>query len=100
MLVGMVLSQNIYDVEHVISRSLMKAEQKYCTTRREMLVLALVWLIDQFSLFGWKFTVWMDHSAFQWLQSFKEPEGPVAWWIEKLTEYNFEVQHCPGKKYL
>ena len=46
---GAVLSQNIEGHDHVISyasRTLNKAERKYCATRREML--ALVWAIQHF----------------------------------------------------
>jgi len=30
--------------------------------------------------------------------SFKEPEGQMARWIEKLQEYDFEIKHCRGRK--
>ena len=98
---GAVLSQCIGNAENVISfasRSLTKAERKYCATRKEML--ALVWAVGQFRpyLLGKPFTVRSDHSALQWLYSFKEPEGQVARWLESLAEYEFKVQHRPGKK--
>eukprot|EP00731_Ephydatia_muelleri_P007396 Em0003g1644a len=32
-----------------------------------------------------------DHSALQWLYSFKEPEGQTARWLEMLQEFDFEV---------
>eukprot|EP00731_Ephydatia_muelleri_P036502 Em0266g5a len=74
---GAVLSQNIEGHDHVISyasRTLNKAERKYCATRREML--ALVWAIQHFRayLYGKRFTVRTDHSSLKWLQSFHEPE--------------------------
>eukprot|EP00731_Ephydatia_muelleri_P037559 Em0507g3a len=74
---GAVLSQNIEGHDHVISyasRTLNKAERKYCATRREML--ALVWAIQHFRayLYGKRFTVCTDHSSLKWLQSFHEPE--------------------------
>ncbi|KAL5502694.1 hypothetical protein EMCRGX_G009508 [Ephydatia muelleri] len=76
-----------------------KAERKYCATRREML--ALVWAIQHFRayLYGKRFTVRTDHSSLKWLQSFHEPEGQVARWLETLSEYDFEVLHRPGKKH-
>ena len=97
--VGAVLSQCINDSEVVISyarRALTKAERKYCATRKEM----LVWAVGQFSpyLLGRPFTVRTDHSALQWLYSFKEPEGQVARWLESLAEYDIKVQHRPWKK--
>ena len=99
---GAVLSQNIEGHDHVISyasRTLNKAERKYCATRREML--ALVWAIQHFRayLYGKRFTVRTDHSSLKWLQSFHEPEGQVARWLETLSEYDFEVLHRPGKKH-
>ena len=99
---GTVLSQNHQGAEHVVyyaSRTLTKAERKYCATRKEML--ALVWAIDQFRpyLYGRPFIVRTDHHALQWLRSFKEPEGQVARWLEHLEEYEFTVQHGPGKKH-
>ncbi|KAL5516359.1 hypothetical protein EMCRGX_G001657 [Ephydatia muelleri] len=99
---GAVLSQYVSGVERVIafaSRSLSKAERKYCATRREML--ALVWAIKHFRpyLYGRRFTVRTDHASLRWLQSFHEPEGQVARWLECLSEYDFEVVHRPGTKH-
>ena len=49
----------------------------YCATQREML--ALVWASCHFwpYLYGRKFVLQTDHSALQWLHSFKEPEGKM-----------------------
>ncbi|KAL5463883.1 hypothetical protein EMCRGX_G032831 [Ephydatia muelleri] len=96
---GTVLSQNHQGAEHVVyyaSRTLIKAECKYCATRKEML--ALVWAIDQFRpyLYVRPFIVCTDHHALQWLRSFK---GQVARWLEHLEEFEFTVQHRPGKKH-
>ena len=64
-------------------------------------MLALVWAIQHFRayLYGKRFTVRTDHSSLKWLQSFHEPEGQVARWLETLSEYDFEVLHRPGKKH-
>ncbi|KRZ63940.1 Retrovirus-related Pol polyprotein from transposon, partial [Trichinella sp. T8] len=35
----------------------------------------------------------------KWLRNFREPEGQVARWLEKLAEFDFEVVHRPGKKH-
>ena len=63
-------------------------------------MVALVWAVGQFRpyLLGRPFTVRTDHSAVQWLYSFKESEGQVARWLESLAEYEFTVQHRPGKR--
>ena len=64
-------------------------------------MLALVWAIKHFRpyLYGRRFTVRTDHASLRWLQSFHEPEGQVARWLECLSEYDFEVVHRPGTKH-
>ena len=70
------------------SRALSKVERRYCVTRQEML--ALVWAVKHFCayLYGCPFTVRTDDQTLKWLQSFKEPEGQVARWLEALDEYD------------
>ena len=97
--IGAVLSQK-QGVERVIaygSRSLTKAERNYSATRRELL--ALVYFMRHFRsyLIGRPFIVRTDHAALQWIQSFKEPEGQVARWLEQLQEFDFRLEHRPGK---
>ena len=41
-----------------------------------------------------------DHVAIQWLKIFKEPTGQLARWLERLSAYDFNVQHRPGRKHL
>ena len=101
--IGAVLSQlNNSNVEQPLayySRSLSKPERKYAVTRKEML--ALVDSLHHFwcYLIGKKFKVRTDHSALQWLKTFKEPVGQVARWIERLAEYDFEIVHRPGQRH-
>ena len=101
--IGAVLSQRGADgLEHVIayaSRSLTKCERNYCTTRKEML--ALVHFVKYFKhyLLGKHFVVRTDHESLKWLQNFKEPEGQVARWQERLQEFDFECVHRPGKQH-
>jgi len=38
-----------------------------------------------------------DHHSLKWLRSFKRPEGILARWIETLAEFNYEVEHRPGR---
>ena len=100
--IGAVLSQVIAGKEKVIayaSRTLSKAERKYCVTRKELL--AMVIFIQHFRpyLLGRQFTLRTDHSALKWLQTLKEPEGQLARWLEQLQEYEFEIIHRPGKQH-
>lgn len=46
-------------------------------------------------LAGTQFTIQIDHSA---LLDAKEPKGQMAWWIQKLGRYKFQVKHCPGSE--
>ncbi|GBN65899.1 Transposon Ty3-G Gag-Pol polyprotein [Araneus ventricosus] len=94
--IGAVLSQNTGNEECVIayfSKSLGKPERNYCVTRKELL--AIVKSIEHFQhyLYGRKFLLRTDHASLRWLSNFKEPEGQIARWIQRLQEYDFEIQH-------
>ena len=99
---GAVISQRQDGDEKVIayaSRVLEDRERRYSTTKKEML--AMVYAIKHFRhyLYGRPFTVRTDHNALKWLQSFKEPEGQVARWLETLAQYDYKIEHRPGKKH-
>ena len=101
--IGAVLSQTQDDgQERVIaygSRVLSKAERRYCVTRRELL--AVVYFLQHFRpyLLGRHFTLRSDHGSLTWLRNFREPEGQLARWLEKLQEYDFTIVHRPGQKH-
>ncbi|GBN15424.1 Retrovirus-related Pol polyprotein from transposon 297 [Araneus ventricosus] len=97
--IGAVLSQKIGNEECVIayfSKSLGKPERNYCVIRKELL--AIVESIEHFHhyLYGRKFLLRIDHASLRWLLNFKEPEGQIVCWIQRLQEYDFEIQHCKG----
>ena len=101
--IGAVLSQlDDNDQEHVIayaSRTLSKPERRYCVTRKELL--SVITFIKHFRpfLLGHKFVLRTDHGSLTWLSKFKQPEGQLARWIEKLQEYHFDIVHRPGRKH-
>lgn len=101
--IGAVLSQMQSDgTERVIayaSRVLTKAERRYCVTRRELL--AAVTFVNHFRpyLLGKRFTLRTDHGSLTWLRNFREPEGQLARWLERLEEYDFDVVHRKGKRH-
>ena len=80
------------------SRSLSKAKSRYSVTRKDFL--ALVYSVQQFRvyLYGRRLLVRTDHSTIQWLESFQEPPGQLARWIERLAEYDYQIVHRPGLK--
>ena len=81
------------------SQKLTKAERNYCVTRRELLALVLSARHFKYYLCGRPFVIRTDHSALQWLMTFKEPEGQVARWLEELQEYDFKIEHRPGARH-
>ncbi|GBO06902.1 Transposon Ty3-G Gag-Pol polyprotein [Araneus ventricosus] len=97
--IGAVLSQKIGNEECVIayfSKSLGKPERNYCVTRKELL--AIVKSIEHFYhyLYGRKFLLRTDHASLRCLLNFREPEGQIARWNQRLQEYGFEIQHRKG----
>lgn len=100
--IGAVLSQVHQGDERVIayySQALSKPERNYCTTRRELL--AIVKAIDHFHpyLYGRKFTITTDHASLQWLLNFKNPEGQIARWLDKLQTYDFCIVYRTGRSH-
>ncbi|GBM80234.1 Retrovirus-related Pol polyprotein from transposon 297, partial [Araneus ventricosus] len=47
-------------------------------------------------LYGRKFLLRTDHASLRWLLYFRESEGQIARWIQRLQEYDFEIQHRKG----
>ena len=81
------------------SSTLSRAERRYCVTRKELL--GVTTFIKHFRpyLLGRRFTLQTDHGSLTWLSRFKEPEGQLARWLEKLQEYDFEILHRAGKRH-
>ena len=100
---GGVLSQLQDDGKECViayaSRALTKPERRYSVTRKELL--AAVTFTQQFRhyLLGSTFTLRTDHHSLKWLKNFKNPEGQLARWLEKLEEYSFVVEHRSGRKH-
>ena len=81
------------------SKSLNPAQQKYCTTRRELL--AVVATLDHFKGYVWgpKFVVCTDHAALVWLKNLKNIQGMLARWLAKLQQFHFDIIHRPGAQH-
>lgn len=97
---GAVLSQGDIGMDKPIayaSRTLNNAERNYSTTEQELL--AIVWAVKQFRpyLWGRRFKIVTDHRPLRWLISLKDPGSRLTRWTIKLSEYDFEVIHRPGK---
>ena len=79
--IGGVLSQDIDGTEYVIayySKSLNPAQQKYCTTKRELL--AVVYTLGHFKGYVWgpHFRIRTDHAALLWLTNLKNNVGTLV----------------------
>ncbi|KAL8604519.1 hypothetical protein ACOMHN_015803 [Nucella lapillus] len=100
--IGAVLSQVQEGVEKVIaysSFSLTPEQRKYCTTRKELLSIVRFTRQFKYYLLGKPFTVRTNHSSLTWLLQFKDPQGQLARWMEKLSQYHLIVQHRAGSKH-
>ena len=99
---GSVLSQVQEGEERVIgygSRVLKPAEQKYCARRRELLA-----IVDSASyyrpyLYGQEVLFRTDHFSLQFLKTLKDPNEQLSRWIEKLEEFNYDIEVRPGVKH-
>jgi len=99
---GCVLSVVTDKGEQVVeyfSRVLSKTERNYCVTRRELL--AVVKALAHFHVYlcGRPFTVRVDHASLKWLMNFRQLEGQMARWVERIMMYKFEIVHRAGKSH-
>ena len=97
---GAVLSQVQDGQERAIcfaSKAFSKAQARYSARKCELLAVVNFTRHFRHYLLGRKFKIFTDHSAFQWLHNFKDPDALTARWLEKLAAFNYEVVHRPGK---
>ena len=79
--IGAVLSQTQngeLKVRAYCSRSLNKAERRYCVTRKELLAIVNVTQHFKHYLLGREFKVCSDHQPLKWLFNLKNPSGQMA----------------------
>ena len=87
-----------YRVVEFASRTLSRAEESYCVTRRE--ALGLVFALKQFRVYliGQKsFRVRSDHRALQYFAKTREPGGQIARYLDFLSDFNFTLEYKPGR---
>lgn len=100
--IGAVLSQRIGGDEKVIaygSRLLSTTERNYCITRKELLAIVHFTKVYRQYLLGRHFVLRTDHAALRWLQKTPEPIGQQGRWLERLSEFDFEIIHRPGRQH-
>lgn len=101
--ISAVLAQDLGEGERPISfasRQLNAAEKKLSVTEKELL--AVIFGTKQFRcyLYGRKFTLITDHRALGWLLKLKEPSAKLTKWALRLSEFQYRVQHRPGKQHV
>ena len=97
--IGAVLSQVHDGVEHPVayfSRCLSGPERNYCVTRRELLAIIEALRHWRHYVMGTRILVRSDHASLTWIRNFKSPEGQLARWLERLAEFEFELQYRKG----
>jgi len=99
---GAVLSQIQQGEERVIayhSRALTVAETKLCVTMRELL--AVVDSVRKFHFYlagAPEFLIRSDHAALQWLKKFRNLDGKLARWVERLESYSYVLEFRKGSQ--
>ena len=81
------------------SRSLTDTEQRYASTKSELL--GIVWAFRHFRcyLLGRPFLVRTDHRALEHLSRFKDPPAIIARWLEFLSEFDYVMQYRAGRSH-
>jgi len=81
------------------SRMFNKAEKNYSTTHKELVTVVFVTQVHICYLYGRKFKIVTDHAALKWRITAKNHQcAQLTRWVLKLAEYDFEIEHKPGKK--
>ena len=66
-------------------------------TRKELLAIVYFMGYYRHYLLGRRVEIRTDHGSLRWLKNLRNPEGQVARWLEKLSAYDWEVEHRPGR---
>ena len=78
------------------SKAFSEAQRKYLAKKKEFLVIVNFNLHFRHYL-GRKFIYVTDHRALKRFHNFKDPDGLTTRSLEKLSAFDYEVQHRPGK---
>lgn len=79
------------------SKSLTEYQKNYTVTELECLALVEALRTWQHHLYGKKFVVHTDHSSLQWILKHKQPNTRLFRWSTELSQYDFSIEHLPGK---
>ena len=100
---GAVLSQVQDGQERVIaywSKAWSQSQKHYDVPKRELLAALLAMEAFGYYLRGLSgFTLRTDHACLRWLHNSKNASDLVTRWQERLSQFNFTVEHRPGKNH-
>ena len=100
---GAVLSQIQDGQERVIaywSKAWSQFQKHFDVPKRELLAALLAMEAFGCYLRGWpEFTLRTDHACLRWLHNSKNASDLVTRWQERLSQFNFTVEHRPGKNH-
>lgn len=100
--IGGVLSQEHEGKWHPVvflSKSMSPAEKNYKIYDKELLAIMMAlkawrqYLLDA----EHQFKIWTDHENLKYFREAHKLNGRQAWWYLQLQDYNFILQHIPGK---
>lgn len=80
------------------SRKLTPAERNYDTREQEFLALLDCCSYWRHYLHGRRFTLLSDHDSLKYHKSMPQLTGRLARWIEKMAEFDYDIQHIAGVK--
>jgi len=98
--IGSVIQQFLDGVLRVIayaSPALSEAEQRFCITRQELLVVVYGLKKYRQQLLRRSVIVRTDHAALTYFMGTPEPIGQQGRWLDLLSEYDITIQHRPGR---
>lgn len=86
-----------HEVLAFISRTLKGPERNYTVTERE--ALSIIWSLNRLRtmVLGMDLIIRTDHKALTFLKGCALTSGRLARWIVLLNEFDYTVEHIPGK---
>ena len=81
------------------SRTLSRAEEAYCVTRRE--ILSVVFALKHFRVYllGRTFRLRTDHKILEFYNKTREPTGQITRYLDFLSDFDFQMEYRPGSKH-
>lgn len=80
------------------SKSINKTQQNYPIGELELFAIIESLKHFRYYLHGHHFILRTDHSSLLSLRNKSEPSTRIARWLDTLAEYDFSLEHIPGKK--